>query len=184
MKGIFIGSFNPPTKAHLEIALNLNKDFEKIIFVPVNSREKHLISLDDRYNMLMILKRKYNFLDIDRIMENYSYLNYRIIDLLKKKYHDIKIIIGSDLLEKMDTFDNYDYLLSNYSFIVVTREYFDTKKIINEKFFKYHNHFQILEYFSDISSSKVRKEIKEKKDLEEYLDSDIILYIKNNHLYF
>ena len=42
-------------------------------------------------------------------MKNYSYLNYRIIDLLKKEYGDIGIIVGSDLLDKLDTFDNYDY---------------------------------------------------------------------------
>ena len=111
MIGLFIGSFNPPTKAHFEIAEKLKKRYQKIAFVPVNSREKHLIDFNNRLVMLTIFTRKDSSFIVDDIMKNYSYLNYRVIDLLKKKYHKIELIIGSDILEKLVSFDNYKYLL-------------------------------------------------------------------------
>ena len=183
MIGIFIGSFNPPTKAHLEIALKLQNKLEKIILVPVNSPDKYLVDMDERINMLRILARKNSFLMIDDIMKDYSYLNYRIIDLLEKKYHHITLIIGSDLLNKLDSFDNYLYLVKCYSFIVVTRDE-NVQKIIQEKYSQYQNNFTILEYHNEISSTMVREYINKKKNLKELADEDIEVYIKNHHLYF
>ena len=40
MIGLFIGSFNPPTMAHLNISLLLLDKLEKVVFIPVNSKEK------------------------------------------------------------------------------------------------------------------------------------------------
>ena len=37
MIGLFIGSFNPPTIAHLEIAQRLSNRYKKIVYVPVNA---------------------------------------------------------------------------------------------------------------------------------------------------
>ena len=183
MVGIFIGSFNPPTLAHLEISILLKDQYEKIIFVPVNSKEKNLVSMQERINMLSIYERKYPFIKIDNIMDNYSYLNYRIIDLIKEKYNNIELIIGSDLLEKLDSFDEYMFLLKNYSFVVVTRSDIKVLDIIKKKYFNYQDKFHILNYTSNISSSMVRKLIKDNQDLKGVLDEDIIMYIKNNRLY-
>ena len=172
MVGIFIGSFNPPTRAHLGVAIQLKDRFKKIIFVPVNSKEKKLISLNTRIEMLSLLKNKYSFLDIDNIMLDYSFMNYKIIDLLRKKYKDIVIIIGSDLLDKIDKFDNYNYLLNNYSFLVITRNGLDINKIINKKYYNYKDKFEIINYNSNISSSMVREYIKDGKDYSNLLDND------------
>ena len=40
MIGLFVGSFNPPTLAHLDICLKLKNEFNKIIFIPVNTNNK------------------------------------------------------------------------------------------------------------------------------------------------
>jgi len=184
MIGIFIGSFNPPTMAHLSIAFKLKDRFKKIVFVPVNTNEKHLASMRDRCDMLNCLKRKYPFILIDDLMDNYSYLNYRIVDILKRKYHDIELIIGSDLLEKLDKFENFKYLVSSYSFMVITRDNIDVEKIIGEKYAEYQNNFHLLEYNCEISSSMVREKIKNKEDVKDILDNDVYIYIKNKHLYF
>ena len=182
MIGLFIGSFNPPTKAHLEICLKLKNNFLKIVLIPVSSKDKKLIDINKRINMLTIIKNKYHFLEIEKKKKNYSYLNYRIIDLLKDKYGDINIIMGSDLLEKLDTFDNYDYLLKNYLFTVITRDNIDALKIIKEKYSKYQDKFNLLDYHSDISSTKVRELLKNHK-ANSLLDKDILNYIKKNDLY-
>ncbi len=183
MVGLFIGSFNPPTLAHINICLKLKDDFEKIVLLPVSSKEKYLIDINKRIEMLSILKNKYRFLEISDIMKKYSYVNYRIIDLLKKEYGNINIIMGSDLLEKFDNFDNFNYLLDNYTFTVVPRNNTNVKEMINNKFSKYQDKFNILDYQSNISSTMVKKLLKENRCTKEYLDQDILDYIKDNELY-
>ena len=182
MIGLFIGSFNPITKAHIDICLELKNDFKKIVLVPVSSKDKELIDINKRIAMLRIIKNKYSFLEISDIMKKYSYLNYRIIDLLKDKYGELNIIMGSDLLEKLNTFDNYEYLLENYSFTIVPRDD-DVIKLIDKKYLKYKNKFSVLKYHSNISSTIVRDLLKEKKDTKNILDEDVLEYIKKNHLY-
>ena len=182
MIGLFIGSFNPPTMAHINICLKLENDFSKIVLVPVNSNDKELIDLKTRIDMLNIIKNKYPFLEISEIMKDYSYLNYRIVDLLNEEYHSINIIMGSDLLEKFTSFDNYEYLLDKYNYTIIPRN-MDVNKLINEKYLKYKDKFRILDYQSDISSTLVRKYLKENKDLESLLDNDILKFVKKNHLY-
>ena len=183
MIGLFIGSFNPPTMAHVNICLKLKNNFEKIVLVPVNSKDKELISMKNRIDMLNILKNKYPFLEISNIMKDYSYLNYRIIDLLKKEYGDLNIIMGSDLLEKLDSFDNYRYLLDNYSFTIVPRGNTNIYKLINDKYSNYQKKISVLDYQSDISSTEARELLHSNKDLSNILDNDICQYIKENDLY-
>ena len=183
MIGLFVGSFNPPTKAHMNICMKLKNKFSKIVLVPVSSKDKKLLDINRRIDMLNILKKKYNFIEISNIMKKYSYLNYRIIDLLKKEYGEINLIMGSDLLEKLDSFDNYDYLLQNYHFTIVPRGNTDANKLINEKYYQYQDKFSILKYHSNISSSLVKEYLKNNKNVKSLLDNDIINYINDNHLY-
>ncbi len=183
MYGIFVGSFNPPTKAHLEICLELQNRFKKIIFIPVNTKAKHLVSLYNRIAMLRFYTKKYSFLEIDDIMKDYSYFDYRIVDLLKNKYHNIEIILGSDILENIDQFDHYLYLLKTYRFTIVTRNSTDVYDIIQRKYSKYQDNFTVLSLQIDISSSIVRELIQKKKSTKDFLDQEIDDYIKNNHLY-
>ena len=183
MIGLFIGSFNPITLAHIEICLKLKDKFSKIVLVPVNSREKELISFDTRIEMLNIIKNKYPFIEISDIMKNYSYLNYRIIDILNEKYQDINIIMGSDLLEKFTNFDNYEYVLDKYRYTIVPRNNIDLDKLITDKYLKYQDKFNILDYHNDISSSMVRDSIKNNKKIDNLLDKDVLEYIKVKSLY-
>lgn len=183
MIGLFIGSFNPPTLAHIEICLKLKNDFSKIVLVPVNSNNKELVDLNTRIEMLNIIKNKYSFIEISSIMKNYSYLNYRIIDLLNTEYKNINIIMGSDLLENFCLFDNYKYLLEKYSYTIIPRNNIDVNKLINDKYKEYQDKFRIIDYQSNISSTLVKKNLKEKNNVESLLDQDVLKYIKKNHLY-
>ena len=183
MIGIFIGSFNPPTLAHVKICLKLSKCLKKIVMIPVNSKDKNLINLDDRINMLEILKKKYSFLEVDSIMKDYSYLNYHIIDLLSEKYNDIAIIIGSDLLDKLDSFENFKYLLNKYSFIVIERNNYNSNNIIRKKYCNYQNKFTLVDFNNSISSTLVRNLLKQCKNTSSVLDRDILAYIKKHDLY-
>ncbi len=183
MVGLFVGSFNPITLAHIEICLKLKDKFSKIVLVPVNSRDKELISINTRIEMLNIIKNKYPFIEISDIMKNYSYLNYRIIDILSDEYEDINIIMGSDLLEKFTNFDNYEYLLNKYSYTIIPRDNIDLNKLINDKYFNYKNKFNVIDYQSNISSTIIRRKLNNKENISNMLDKDVYEYIKKNDLY-
>ena len=72
--GFFGGSFNPVTKAHVDLALEIVKMFnmDKVIFVPVgdNYNKTGLIYEKHRYNMLKIATNGYKDLEISDIELN------------------------------------------------------------------------------------------------------------------
>ena len=133
--------------------------------------------------MLKVYTRKYPFLKIDDIMKDYAFFNYRLLDILQKKYGDITLIIGSDLLRKIESFDNYLYILNKYAFIVLKRENDDVERIIKEKYPRYSNKFKIVDYDNIISSSMARELIRKKQNNEDVLDKDIYDYIIKHNFY-
>lgn len=187
--GIFVGSFNPPTKAHLEIGeLLLNKKtVNKIIYVPCNNSEKsNLIDIKMRYKLLqeMIKCNSKMFVDDIKLNDKNKDFTYKDIDKLKNKFlNDIYIIIGSDNLDKLSTWQNYQYLLKNYYFIVINRSKNSDLTTIINKYKQYKDKFITISYNNDISSTKTREMISKNEDLSNVLDDNVIKYIKNNNLY-
>ena len=80
--GFFGGCFNPPTIAHINL-VKLAKEkckLDKVIFVPVGDfyYKKELAKAKDRYNMLKILCKNEDSLEVSDIelRENYLLLMY------------------------------------------------------------------------------------------------------------
>ena len=183
--GIFVGSFNPPTKAHFDIAHYLynNNILEKIIFVPVNNKKKNLVSLEKRIDMLNSYIKKYNYFNVSKIMEEYQGFNYQVLDELSKEYQDIYIIMGCDLLERFLSFDNYQDMLEKYHFIIIPRFGINCTRLIKEEYCDYIDKFIIVNYHSNVSSSLVREWLKEKKDINGIIPSEVEEYIRSEMLY-
>ena len=79
--GLFVGSFNPITKAHINIARHLinKKIVNKVILLPVVNNGKDLVSLDNRINLInLVIDNKH--LIVSDIMNNYSKFNYKVIN--------------------------------------------------------------------------------------------------------
>lgn len=74
MNVVYGGSFNPPTKAHIEIAKYVNKNFsvDHFIFLPVGSKyyKNNLASEEDRYNMLLLLKEEIENIVVSKLEFN------------------------------------------------------------------------------------------------------------------
>lgn len=184
--GIFIGSFNPPTKAHFEIShlLYKNNYVNQIVFVPVNSNKKELIDLDKRIEMLDIYTKKYDYLSVSRIMkDSNASFNYRILNKLSNDYENISIIMGSDLLEKFNSFDNYQQMLEKYHFIIISRFNIDSLSLIKKYYQDYIDKFTIINYRNDFSSSLVREKIRNKETIKPIVEDEIIEYLIKNNVY-
>lgn len=187
--GIFGGSFNPPHKMHLDIALNLiNKNYlDKVIYIPTGDsyNKKGLINFKDRYKMVELMISDYNILLISDVgnNENYKY-TYQTLDYFKSIYRndELYFICGTDNLNEFDTWKEYEYILENYKLLVIKRNDDDIDSILN----KYSNYLENI-IISNIepnllSSTSIRKNIN-KNEVKKYLDEKVYKYIVDNELY-
>ena len=179
--GFFGGCFNPPTIAHLELAKIVLQEFnlDKIVFVPMSDfySKKGLISQEHRYNMLKLLIKDEKNLEISNFefecqKKLYAIDAFKMIDEMYdcEKY----FIMGSDNYINIDKWKSSD-ALEKYKYIILDRlnaiDPTDNIKIIKNK------------DFSKISSTKVRVDISNGKDVSEYITKDVYKYIKINKLY-
>ena len=193
---IFGGTFNPPTRAHLDIATEAlyYLDAERVLFVPVSD----LYKKDDveisyhRVNMLNLAignfrRLEIDFTEVDAVKLTYT---YETIEKIKSQYQDkeLFLLIGADNLEDFKNWKNQRSIMENCSLLVVNRNNSSIDEIIESN--------EILTEFKDkvieapieeieISSTEVRNRIAsgELEGLENLVDKEVIDYIVENKLY-
>ena len=179
--GLFVGSFNPITKAHINIARHLvnKKIVDKVVFVPVINNDKKLESLDNRINMINLVINN-NRLIASNIMNNYDKFNYKVINDIKNTYKDLYIIMGFDLIKKFKSFDNYLDIINNNHLIIINRDatYKEMYKYIHKEFSDYLDRIILIDYHSKLSSSNWKN-----SKNNNILNKKILDYINNHNLY-
>ena len=193
---IFGGTFNPPTRAHLDIATEAlyYLDAEKVLFVPVSD----LYKKDDveisyhRVNMLNLAignfrRLEIDFTEVDSVKLTYT---YETVEKIKSQYQDkeLFLLIGADNLEDFKNWKNQRSIMENCSLLVVNRNNSSIDETIESN--------EILTEFKDkiieapieeieISSTEVRNRIasNELEGLENLVDKEVIDYIIENKLY-
>ena len=177
--GIYIGSFNPPHKGHINVVKYLleKRIVDKVLIVPTKEYwdKQNLAPLQDRINMLKFFETEDIIIDIEN--NEYEY-TYQLMRALKEKYPDseLHLIIGADNIINFHKWKNYEELLQ-YKIIIMNRENIDIEKYTNN----YPNaNFIISKDFKDIniSSTKIRNNLDDK-----YLDKKVLKYIKKKKLY-
>lgn len=124
MRIIFGGAFNPPTIAHKDIYYFIQSklDFSWFVYLPVSClyHKEGLASNEDRYQMLKLLTKempkakvsKDEYKD-DKYLGTYHYL-------ISQK-EESRFLIGSDNLRDLKTWINYEKLVEDCRFIVISR---------------------------------------------------------------
>ena len=176
--GIYIGSFNPPHKAHIRVVNYLldNMIVDKVLIIPTENYwdKQDLVDLKHRINMLKFYET--DNIMIDTVNNEYPY-TYELMRKLSKDYSNDKLylIIGADNIVSFDKWKNYQELL-NYNIIIMNRDNIDIHKYTK----KYPNgHFTIVKDFNyDVSSTNIRNNL-----TNESLDEPVLKYIKKNNLY-
>lgn len=182
---VYGGTFNPPTKAHEEIANLLIEKYnpEKFIFLPVGDSytwKDNFVSFKHRKKMLKLVFNDEIF-EINTLENKKRYKGtYWALNELKETHKsDVYFVMGADNIEQLDKWINYEKLISEHNFIVLTREGYDPVKLIKEKFPENVKNFSVVEYHSEISSRKYR----ENTTLEHFLNKKVVSYIKGHNLY-
>ena len=187
--GIMIGSFNPVHNGHLMV-MNylLNKEVvDKIIVVPSPDSfgKSGLIDFNSRLDMLNLATVKVPEIEISDIELNLSGYTADTLRYFKNKYKGDKVflVIGRDNLEPLTKFKDFTWISNNIPLIVLDREcnFGDGDK--ND--FVYIEEVLFLKDFptTKLSSSMIREELKEGKDVWAYVPELVRDYINENKLY-
>lgn len=194
--GFFGGSFNPVTKAHVELAQAIVEkyDLDKVIFVPVgdNYEKKGLANEKHRYNMLKIAIREYEKLEVSDIELNQD-KNLTTLEAFKKieaRYPEVEkyYIMGTDNMHKMIVSEDFDTLVKNYKYIIIQRGIIDGNELINSNniFIENKDNFMVMENkkHKETSATKVREKLLKANEIQEdIMDEGVINYIMKNGLY-
>jgi nicotinate-nucleotide adenylyltransferase len=185
--GLFFGSFNPIHIGHKVIASYLVDftDLDKVMFVvsPQNPL-KQKISLLDQYHRLQIIRAEIednSKLEVSDIEFNMPKPSYTIDTLvrLKEKHpeNDYSIIMGSDNSQNFHKWKNYEQILENYSVYVYPRPGYEISGS--------HKNIHVIEGVPqmEISSSFIRKSIKEGKDISYLMPEKAWIYTDEMNFY-
>jgi len=168
--GLYFGSFNPVHIGHMAIANYILEfsEIDKLWFVvsPQNpmKNKASLLAENHRYELLNLAitdVSKYKVCTVEFNMPKPSY-TIDTLTYLTEKYPENKfyLIMGADNLASFKKWKNYDVILKNYKILVYPRPGFDDLKLLSHK-----NIIKVNAPLIEISSSFIRKAIKQKIDV-------------------
>ncbi len=185
--GLYFGSFNPVHNGHLIIAnyIAFSGIVEQVWFVlsPQNplKPQKELLNEYHRQYMLQSAIEGERKLKCSTIEFHLPRPSYTIDTLthLQDKYpqHQFTIIIGSDSFNNIAKWKNADLLRKQFSFLIYKRPGYE----IQEK--SEQNMIVLNAPLLDISSSGIRKMIKENKSIKFFVPDVVKEEIERNHYY-
>lgn len=198
--GLYFGTFNPIHVGHLIIANHMaeNADLDQVwlVVTPHNPHKKKETLLDDYHRLQMVHLATEDFpkLKPSDIEFKLSQPNYTVNTLvhLEEKYpdHEFSLIMGEDNLKSLHKWKNFEVLLQNHDIYVYPR--LEAKGRTAEAIspeqensdLKNHPKVHLIDApIVEISSTFIRKSIKEGKNIQPLLPSKVWDYIDHNNFY-
>jgi nicotinate-nucleotide adenylyltransferase len=191
--GLYFGTFNPIHVGHLIIANHLAEysDLEQIwiVVTPHNPHKQKNTLLDDyqRLHLVNLAIEEYPKIKATDVEFKLSQPNYTVNTLahLKDKFpqHEFSLIMGEDNLKSLHKWKNYEYILQNHAIYIYPRV---SEAIENEVGPVLQTHPRIHKLDApivEISSTFIRKNIKNKKNVRPLLSEKVWNYIDHNNFY-
>lgn len=188
--GLYFGTFNPIHVGHLIIANHMveNSDLEQVwmVVTPHNPLKKKKTLLEDyhRLHMVYLATDKYDKIvpsDIEFKLPQPNFTVNTLVHLQEKfpKY-SFSLIMGEDNLKSLKKWKNYEAIISNYQLYVYPRI---SEEEIDQEFKNHPNIRRIQAPIIELSSTFIRKSIKEQKNIQPMLDPKVWAYIDHNLFY-
>ena len=186
--GFFGGTFNPIHYGHLKNAAAAKEQLKlnKIIFIPdklpVHKNMDTAISAEDRYCMLLKAVSEFEGFEVSRIEIDREEPSYTIITIqaLKKIYPQCELfmIIGADSFNEIDTWKEYMQIIDAVVVVVLRRK---TDPVLRTDII---SKLEIIDNdYIDISSTELRKKLKQKENVRGLIPDNVIEYIIEKRLY-
>jgi nicotinate-nucleotide adenylyltransferase len=186
--GLFFGSFNPIHTGHLIIASHLaeHSDLKEIWFVvsPHNPLKTKKSLLADHHRLALVDiaiedDDRFRSSNIEFYMPQPSYTIDTLVRLEEKHpNHEFILIAGSDIFPTFHKWKNYEQLLESYRIYVYNRPGYSLGKYLDHPSIRLF-HAPLLQ----ISSSFIRKSIKEGKDVRYLMPERVREYVREMHFY-
>ncbi len=180
--GLFFGSFNPIHQGHLMLA-NYIVEFTELrhvwfVISPHNPLKKRQTLLEDhhRYQLVQVaIEDNPNFyastIEFDMPKPSYT---IDTLTYLQERYpeKEFYLICGSDIVQQLHKWKNHQQIIDNYHIMVYNRPNYDESAYIGHPSFQFIDAPQF-----EISSSFIRKSLKEKKNMRYFLPEKVYQYI-------
>ncbi|RKD32498.1 nicotinate (nicotinamide) nucleotide adenylyltransferase [Thermohalobacter berrensis] len=192
------GTFDPIHIAHLSIAEEIRErfNFNRVIFVPAGNPPhkdcSRITSSKHRYLMTVLATYTNPYFEVSSFEVEKEETTYTIdtVKAFKELYKDeteIYFVIGADTILELITWKDIDKLFKLCSFIGVPRPNIRLDKIKKE-INKLNHKFKSRIYLSpvsqlQISSTDIRRRVKENKSIKYLLPESVENYIYKNKLY-
>lgn len=193
--GLFGGSFNPIHNGHMNLALSVKKSLglDRIILIPSGTSPHKSSSeyapAEDRLEMCRLACEGYDGFEVsdyEITKPGKSYTVYTVRNFKELFPEDeLFLLVGSDMLLSFDTWFEYREILENVTVAAVSRTGDDTDELLKmtEKLSDSGKSIVVNAEAVTISSSEIRKMIKNNIDLSCYLNGKVVKYIMLKKLY-
>ncbi len=188
--GLFFGTFNPIHTGHLIIANHMAEysDLEEIwlVVTPHNPHKKKSSLLDNHHRLEMVYRacESYDKLKPSNIEFDLPQPNYTVNTLahLQEKFptNDFCLIMGEDNLKSFHKWKNSEVIIENHEIYVYPR--IAQGEVADE----FNGHAKITRVDApivEISSTFIRKAIKEFKNVRPLLNEEVWKYIDQMNFY-
>ena len=179
---LFGTSADPPTIGHEKILEELSKIYAfTICYVSNNPSKKHKKDISIRSQLLKTLIED---LDNPKILFNQNITSQWAVDSVKKckkiyEFNSLDFVIGSDLIQDIFYWKNFDKVVEEVSFFIILREGYPVESNTLKMLETYNVKFKISSIkIPKISSSKFRSSFNYSN-----LPKSLIDFVKKNNLY-
>ncbi|HEU65007.1 MAG: Nicotinate-nucleotide adenylyltransferase [Candidatus Anoxychlamydiales bacterium] len=187
--GFFGGSFDPIHLGHLNLAIQILEKLklDKIIFCPANvspfkTENPPIASSKDRFEMVKIAIQDFKNFDLTNFEIRNENISYTINTLKEIKNSDnLRLIITEDTLLNFHKWKDYKNILQIALLIVGVRNKF-LENFKSENFTLNNKNFVKTNIF-EISSTEIRKRLKNHKNCLHLIPKETLDYIYNRKLY-
>ena len=185
--GLYFGSFNPIHIGHLIVANHVIEytDINKVWFVvsPHNPlKDSHsLLNEHDRLHLVNIAiegNPKFRASSVEFQLPKPSYTIDTLAYLTEKfPLEKFSVIMGADSFQNIHRWKNFEQLVERHSFIVYNRPGFEIEDTYGA------NVIKLEAPLLQISSTYIRRQIKDKKSIKYIVPSSVEQYIIDNRYY-
>lgn len=211
--GLFGGTFDPIHCGHVKAAESVQRifDFDRILFIPSyippHKESVDVASAEHRLKMVELALTPFDRFSPSSIEIDARGTSYSIVTLnrIKEMFPraDIYFLLGIDAFVEIETWKDYENVLEQCSFIVMSRPGYSldqAKQVLSDKYnqriievrgpvpmdnagFFIHKIFLCPIHTLDISSSEVRKRVGKNQSIEGLVPEIVGNYIKEKRLY-
>ncbi len=184
--GILGGTFNPIHYGHLILGEQVlgQLKLDRVIFIPTylppHKSDKEIIAASDRLKMIQLAVKGNPHLAVSDIEIRRKGKSYTVDTLrqIKRRYPEAELffICGSDLVSEIPTWKNVEEIYGLAKFVLAKRPGFG-KRLSGKNFLK------IGVAQVDISSSLLRKLVRQGRSVTYLTPYTVVRYIEKNKLY-